>query len=622
MQDKTTHRSCHRWTLPRVLLLSTVLGTIFPWPNSCAYALPYGNAGIELDEENDGISLTACYVEDLRNIREHSQNPLVIEINHCYLQELPNAIFIRFNDLKVLEICDSRVNNLQDFALNGLRNIESLNLSRNNLTTIKSWSDHDLDTLQVLDLRRNLIRLIDEFSFQRYPALVKLNLAVNFITAIPEGTFKPIVNLKNLNLGKNLLTTIAESTLRGLNKLTHVAFHHNRIRTIHPFAFIGNSHLKVVQLQGNQLGSFEPDLFGNLPRLQFLNVSSNELETIGNLSFKNNGDLRVLDLSYNRIGHLEDYSFKGLYDLEALNISHNQLQTVSKYVLKDASNLRDLDISANKLDYISLKLSIATPRLIRLNLSSNAISEIERDAFEDLPKLHTLDLAHNQLTDDAFLWPLMNLSVLNMSQNGFRRINASLLESLAVAELYDNPWDCRFLIQELVHHSSNVIYGKNYLVEDMGRILTANGIECTDERGKHRDIVVVEPPAKPSESELEYRRYKFFHEGHVDTRPIQDNFDTKSTVIWLMSGAIAVFGAFKLIQLLLRHSEHQSEKWRLAQHVSSDEDHEEAARHCSSAGGNTVSSPISPKSATSSGFNFFLTVPHQGGVRQYSPSIK
>ncbi|XP_050077311.1 insulin-like growth factor-binding protein complex acid labile subunit isoform X2 [Anopheles maculipalpis] len=567
MQDKTTHRSCHRWTLPRVLLLSTVLGTIFPWPNSCAYALPYGNAGIELDEENDGISLTACYVEDLRNIREHSQNPLVIEINHCYLQELPNAIFIRFNDLKVLEICDSRVNNLQDFALNGLRNIESLNLSRNNLTTIKSWSDHDLDTLQVLDLRRNLIRLIDEFSFQRYPALVKLNLAVNFITAIPEGTFKPIVNLKNLNLGKNLLTTIAESTLRGLNKLTHVAFHHNRIRTIHPFAFIGNSHLKVVQLQGNQLGSFEPDLFGNLPRLQFLNVSSNELETIGNLSFKNNGDLRVLDLSYNRIGHLEDYSFKGLYDLEALNISHNQLQTVSKYVLKDASNLRDLDISANKLDYISLKLSIATPRLIRLNLSSNAISEIERDAFEDLPKLHTLDLAHNQLTDDAFLWPLMNLSVLNMSQNGFRRINASLLESLAVAELYDNPWDCRFLIQELVHHSSNVIYGKNYLVEDMGRILTANGIECTDERGKHRDIVVVEPPAKPSESELEYRRYKFFHEGHVDTRPIQDNFDTKSTVIWLMSGAIAVFGAFKLIQLLLRHSEHQSEKWRLAQHL-------------------------------------------------------
>lgn len=86
-----------------------------------------------------------------------------------------------------------------------------------------------------------------------------------------------------------------------------------------------------------------------------------------------------------------------------------------------------------------------------------------------------------------------------------------------------------------------------------------------------------------------------------------------------MSGAIAVFGAFKLIQLLLRHSEHQSEKWRLAQHVSSDEDHE-AARHYSSVG--SPASPTSPNSATSGGFNFFLTVPHQGGMRQYSPTIK
>uniref|UniRef100_A0A182MCS2 Uncharacterized protein n=1 Tax=Anopheles culicifacies TaxID=139723 RepID=A0A182MCS2_9DIPT len=613
MLDKTAQRKCHRWTLLRALLLCVVLGLVIPWPISGADALPYGNAGIELDEENDAVSLTACYVEDLRNIREHSQNPLVIAINHCYLQELPNAIFIRFSDLRTLEICDSRVNNLQDFALNGLRNIESLNLSRNNLTTIKSWSDHDLDTLQVLDLKRNLIRSIDEFSFHRYPALVKLNLAVNFITSIPEGTFKPITNLKNLNLGKNLLTTIAEGTLRGLNKLTHVAFHNNRIRTIHPFAFVGNSHLKVLQLQGNQLGTFEPDLFGNLPRLTFLNISSNELETVGNLSFKNNGDLRMLDLSYNRIGHLEDNSFKGLYDLEALNISHNQLETVSKYVLKDCANLRDLDLSGNKLVYVGLKLSSSTPRLTRFNLSSNAIAEIERDTFEDLPKLNTLDLAHNQLTDDTFLWPLMNLSVLNMSQNGFRRINASLLESLTLAELYENPWDCRFLVQELVHHSSNVIYGKNYIVDDTDRILTATGIECIDERGKHRDIVVVEPPQKPSDSELEYQRYKFFHEGHVDTRPIQDDFDTKSTIIWLMCGLIAVFGAFKLIQLLLRHSEHQSEKWRLAQHVSSDEDHEAARHH---------SAPITSTSGTSSGFNFLLKVPHSGCVRQFTPTIK
>uniref|UniRef100_A0AAG5DR44 Uncharacterized protein n=1 Tax=Anopheles atroparvus TaxID=41427 RepID=A0AAG5DR44_ANOAO len=552
------------------ILLCLAVGDGTLWFGSATVlGLPYGGgAGIELDEANEAISLTACRVEDLRNIREHHQNPLAIEITHCYLQELPNAMFIRFNDLRTLEICDSRVNNLQDFSLNGLRNIETLNLSRNNLTTIKSWSEHDLDTLQVLDLRRNLIRSIDEFSFRRYPALAKLNLAANYISSVPEGTFKPVANLRYLNLGKNLLTAVGEGTLRGLSKLAHVALHHNRIRTIHPLAFAGNGHLKMLQLQDNQLSSFVPELLANLPRLTFLNVSGNELGAIGNLSFKTNGDLRVLDLSNNWIDQLEEASFKGLYNLEALNVSNNRLQAVSKYMLKDFGNLRDLDLSSNVFDYVGLKLFSETPRLVRLNLSGNSINEIDRDVFEDLTKLHTLDLAHNQLADDGFLWPLMNLSVLNMSHNALHKINTSLLESLALVELYGNPWDCRFLVHELVpHHARNVVYGKDYIVEDPGQILSATGIECTDERGKHRDIVVVEPPPKPSDSEKEFNRYKFFHEGHVDTRPIQDDFDTKSTVIWLMSGAIAVFGAFKLIQLLLRHSEHQSEKWRLAQHM-------------------------------------------------------
>ncbi|ETN67094.1 leucine-rich transmembrane protein [Anopheles darlingi] len=620
-----------RWRiLPLVVLVNVVLLLV-----GCVQAVPYGEAGVEVDEVNDAISLTACYVEDLRNIREHRQNPLTIAITHCYLQELPNAIFIRFNDLRTLEVCDSRVNNLQDFALNGLRSLETLNLSRNNLTTIKSWSDHDLDTLQVLDLRRNLIRGLDEASFRRYPALVKLNLAVNYITEVPEGSFKPVAStLRSLNLGKNLLTGVGEGTLRGLGKLTHVALHHNRIRSIHPDAFATNGHLRSVQLQGNQLSTFEPDLLASLPRLAFLNVSCNELVSVGNLSFKSNGDLRVLDLSYNRIELLEDNSFKGLYDLEVLNVSNNHLQGVSKHVLRDFANLHELNLATNALQYVGLKLFATTPRLAHLNLSGNAINDIDRDVFEELPKLHTLDLAGNRLTEDSFLWPLMNLGVLNMSRNGFQRVNASLFESVAYVELHGNPWDCRFLVQELAHPNRNVVYGRNYAVDDPIHIIQATGIECTDERGRHRDIVVVEPPVKPVDAEAEFHRYRFFHEGHVDTRPIRDDFDAKSTVIWLMSGAIAVFGAFKLIQLLLRHSEHQSEKWRLAQHVSSNEDHEAARRHhqhyAASGGDSTghgaASSGLSPPTSGTSvgsggGFHFSLSVPHSACERQYTPTI-
>ncbi|XP_065092163.1 insulin-like growth factor-binding protein complex acid labile subunit isoform X2 [Ochlerotatus camptorhynchus] len=555
----------------RVLFLTLLVVGNFVLHWGTATAQRRNMADVELDVQSNSITLKACYVEDLRNIREHSQNPLTVNINHCYLQELPNAIFIRFTHLKTLEICDSRLNNLQDFALNGLRNLELLNFSRNNLTSIKSWSDHDLENLQTLDLRRNLLKGINFQSFKRYPNLTKLILTVNMISIIPEGTFKVVPNLKYLNLGRNLLTSIDEFTLKGLNKLTHASFHHNQITYVDFFAFIGNSHLKTLHLQGNHISIFEIDLLSNLPRLAFLNISHNQLEDIGDNTFKKNADLRVLDLSYNKIETFHEDSFKGLASLEMFNASHNQLSQLNKYIFKDFSLVRVLDLSGNRLVYIENKLFEYSPRLETLNLSRNAIAEIEPNIFEDSKKLYSLDLSHNQLMEDAFLWPIVNLKHLNMSFNMFHRLNTSLLESLGHVKLHRNPWSCQFLILELLKQSKNVEYGKDYVVTSKESILNTQGIECTDERGKQRDIVIVESAAKTEYSSSEYHRFHLLHQPHLDTRPIQDNFDTKSTILWLLSGAFVVFGAFKLIQLILRHSEHQSEKWRQAQHLEFNE---------------------------------------------------
>nr|XP_029732567.1 leucine-rich repeat-containing protein 15-like [Aedes albopictus] len=592
----------------RVLFLTLLVVGNFVLHWDTAAAQRRNMADVELDDENYAITLKACYVEDLRNIREHIQNPLTVIINHCYLQELPNAIFIRFSDLHTLEITDSRLNNLQDFALNGLRNLEVLNFSRNNLTTIKSWSDHDLESLQTLDLRRNLVKGINTHSFKRYPNLNKINLAGNLIEIIPEGTFKVVPNLKYLNLGRNLLTSIEETTLKGLSKLTHALFHHNQITFVDFFAFIGNSHLKTLQLQGNQITIFETDLLSNLPRLTFLNISYNQLEDIADYTFKKNADLRVLDLSYNGIENFREDSFKGLVSLEVFNASHNHITQLNKYIFKDFSAVRILDLSGNRLAYIDNKLFEYSPRLELLNLSRNTISEIEPNIFEDARKLLTLDLSHNQLSEDAFLWPIVSLSHLNMSDNQFQRLNASVLESFGQVRLNRNPWSCQFLILELMKHSKNVEYGKNYVVESTDSILNTQGIECTDERGKLRDIVVVQSMVKPEYSS-EYHRFHLLHQEQLDTRPIQDNFDTKSTILWLLSGAFVVFGAFKLIQLILRHSEHQSEKWRLAQHVSINNQ------------GETVlaAATTSPVSASSQGFLFPPSRP--SGQRQYTPTI-
>ncbi|XP_058452832.1 insulin-like growth factor-binding protein complex acid labile subunit [Malaya genurostris] len=549
-----------------LVVLNFVFGLGFTAPRR-----PDTVADIELDEEQDTVSLQACFEEDLRNIRAHNPNPLHVIINHCYLQELPNAIFIRFHDLKSLQICDSRLNHLQDFALNGLRNLEVLDFSRNNLTTVKSWSDHSLENLQSLDLRRNLLNKVNTQSFKHYPNLTKLNLAVNQIAVIPEGTFQVAPHLKYLNLAHNLLTSIDETTLKGLTKLNHVYFHHNQITFVDFFAFVGNSHLKTLQLQENKISVLETDLLSNLPRLTFLNISHNQLEIVSENSFKRSASLRSLDMSYNRIKNFHEDSLKGLSSLEVFNASHNQLNQLNKYMFKDFSAVEVLVLVGNQLAYVENKLFEYSPQVKILNLSRNVIADIEPEIFEDTIRLHSLDLSQNQLVEDAFLGSLPHLQCLNLNHNLFQRLNVSLLGHMGHVELRGNPWRCQFLILELMKQNHNIHYANNYVVQSADSILNTHGIGCTDENGKSRDIIVVESPAKQDYSSLEYHRYRLFHEAQLDTRPIQDNFDTKSTILWLMSGAFVVFGAFKLIQLILQHSEHQSEKWRLDQHMECNE---------------------------------------------------
>lgn len=102
------------------------------------------------------------------------------------------------------------------------------------------------------------------------------------------------------------------------------------------------------------------------------------------------------------------------------------------------------------------------------------------------------------------MWPIVSLSHLNMSDNQFQRLNASVLESFGQVRLNRNPWSCQFLILELMKHSKNVEYGKNYVVESTDSILNTQGIECTDERGKLRDIVVVQSMVKPEYSSVSF----------------------------------------------------------------------------------------------------------------------
>lgn len=198
---------------------------------------------------NDSVNVQDCDLESVRNIGEINANPEEIIIQNCQIDELPNALFIRFHRLRQLEISESQLQTLSDFALNGLSALQLLNLSRNNLTTVKTWSNENLDALLLLDLRRNAIVNMHKDAFKHYPNLLKLNLAVNQISEIPDELFRSLTHLKYLNLGKNNLTSIDSHTFKHLHKVFHLELKHNSIEFIDAESFFGCTHLRVLHLQ-------------------------------------------------------------------------------------------------------------------------------------------------------------------------------------------------------------------------------------------------------------------------------------------------------------------------------------------------------------------------------------
>lgn len=198
---------------------------------------------------NDSVNVQNCDLDIVRNISQLHASPAEIVIHNCRIDELPNALFLRFHQLRILEITESQLRAISDFAFNGLSGLQLLNLSRNNLTTVKTWSDANLEELNLLDLRRNAIASIHKYAFKRYPNLLKLHLAVNHISEIPDELFRSTPLLKYLNLGKNDLQSIDSHTFKHLHKLIHLELKHNQIELIEAESFVGCTHLKVLHLQ-------------------------------------------------------------------------------------------------------------------------------------------------------------------------------------------------------------------------------------------------------------------------------------------------------------------------------------------------------------------------------------
>jgi len=411
----------HRLEIPTIRSLTTLLATdslIFPphLPNL------RGLTRLEL--------INSIRVMDLSLIENLTKLTTLAVVNNDSLLSLNINALDRLRNLQSLNLSGNNINDIRPLA--ELRSLRQLNLQDNNINDIRplaelnnlvelNLQDNDvtlssplvrLANLQKLNLQNNNISFFDSLAELRN--LQELNLQDNNISRI--NYFDASSNLQQLNLQGNNISDI--STLSGYRNLQQLNLQGNNISDI---AVLNEfRELQELNLQDNNISDIRPlsglqkltdinlqnNVIGEIPRvgeipdfpaLTTLNLSNNPLSHIG--IFQTSRLLRVLNANNTKITDFLQFAQILSAQLEELYLANDDPDSDYRILSMSSpvwnTNLRVLDLTNNAIDNISFLTS--HPRITHIHLRGNQIIDIF--ILSTLNTLVMADLAYNQIID-------------------------------------------------------------------------------------------------------------------------------------------------------------------------------------------------------------------------------
>ncbi|RKU22912.1 hypothetical protein C6500_02855 [Candidatus Poribacteria bacterium] len=191
------------------------------------------------------------------------------------------------------------VDSANDVTAAHLSLIKNLNLSEQNITTLKSG---DFDGLSSLD---------------------SLALYKNELSSLPADLFFGLSSLSRLDLGSNDLSSLPADLFSELSSLSWLSLSFNKLGGLPAGIFSGPSSLNTLNLSYNKLSSLPTDLFSDLSSLRTLNLSSNRLSGLPADLFSEVSSLSWLSLSFNELIGLPAGIFSGLSSLRSFYLGDN-----------------------------------------------------------------------------------------------------------------------------------------------------------------------------------------------------------------------------------------------------------------------------------------------------------
>ena len=163
----------------------------------------------------------------------------------------------------------------------------------------------------LLNLRNSGISSLRSDDFAGLTKLESLILTRNQLTTVPAGIFSQLVALQRLRIVHNELESLPSNLFAGLARLDILDLEFNRLTEFPPGLFAG-LNLRFLGLEGNQLRTLPAGTFDSISGDLILDLSHNALVTLEDGVFSNLANVVWLDLAVNQLQTLPEGVFAGL----------------------------------------------------------------------------------------------------------------------------------------------------------------------------------------------------------------------------------------------------------------------------------------------------------------------
>ncbi|GFY85743.1 receptor like protein 45 [Actinidia rufa] len=322
------------------------------------------------------------------------------------------SLFLPFKELKTLFLSGNHlagwVENEGFERLSTLKNLEVLDLSRNEFNNSVLSSLSGLSHLKYLDLGLNDLKGLDHFNkLDDFISLKELDLSDNYIEV-----FEPIQGLEILRLSVNYLNNSILASLRGFSTLKYLDLSSNLLTgSLHVQELDAFRNLEELDLSYNEIESFvNPEGVKSLEQLKVLHLNSiNNPSNLTKSLMALSSSLKTLYFTDKQLtGEFRTEGWCELKNLQELDIHRNQLKGILPPCLGNLTYLRVFDVSDNQLTgNIALSPLNILKSLEYLSLSSNDFQvPVSFKSFANHSNLKVILCHSNTLTgeNDSYTW--------------------------------------------------------------------------------------------------------------------------------------------------------------------------------------------------------------------------